>query len=225
MTDGNPAAAGDQVKVLDAEFRVAGLFELHPERVERPFDQTAAMADPPHAQFRGRHHDILGGVSAAEIDPERPVDDKHIEAEKAEHRPGAHHPEGDAGDKAHRADECHQHQKAGAVERAMRRHPRRKQRRLVKRGIKVVACGHRVSVYPDHGQNHPLEQRQKIRRSISAEESGKEGRQGAAEPCEEIGQAKISKAKISKAETLDTGRGPRGVQPVSQGQSGAEGRA
>src|SRR5213083_719461 len=32
-------------------------------------------------------------------------------------------------------------------------------------------------------------------------------------------------AKISKAKTLDTSRGPRGVQPVSQSQSGAEGRA
>ena len=37
----------------------------------------------------------------------------------------------------------------------MRRQPRRKQRRLVGVRIKVVACGHRVSVYPDHGQNHP----------------------------------------------------------------------
>src|SRR5206468_11171494 len=113
---------------------------------------------------------------------------------------------------------------AGAVERAMRRHPRRKQRRLVKRRIKVVACGHRVSVYPDHGQNHPLKQRQEIQRSVRAEESGNEGGQehsqgGAEARGEEIGQAKISKAK-----TLDTSRGPRGVQPVSQSQSGAEGR-
>ena len=59
----------------------------------------------------------------------------------------------------------------------MRRHPRRKQRRLVKRRIKVVACGHRVSVYPDHGQNHPLFARQEIQRSVRAEETGKEGRQ------------------------------------------------
>jgi endonuclease-3 len=99
---------------------------------------------------------------AAKIDPERPVDHQHVEAEKAEHRPGAHQPECNAGDKAHRADENHQHQKAGGAERAMRRHPRRKQRRLVKRRIKVVACGHRVSVYPDHGQNH---------RSIGAKKS------------------------------------------------------
>ena len=62
----------------------------------------------------------------------------------------------------------------------MRRHPRRKQCRLVKRRIKVVACGHRVSVYPDHGQNHPLYQRQKIQRSVCAEKTGKEGRQGVA---------------------------------------------
>ena len=65
----------------------------------------------------------------------------------------------------------------------MRRHPRRKQRRLVKRRIKVVACGHRVSVYPDHGQNHPLYPRQEIQRSVRAEEIGKAGRQGA------VGQA------------------------------------
>ena len=62
----------------------------------------------------------------------------------------------------------------------MRCHPRRKQGRLVKRRIKVVACCHRVSVYPDHGQNHPLFRRQKIQRSLRAEESGKEGRQGVA---------------------------------------------
>mgnify|MGYP003694739087 CR=1 FL=1 len=37
----------------------------------------------------------------------------------------------------------HQHQKAGAVERAVRRQQRRKQRRLVELRIKVVACGHR----------------------------------------------------------------------------------
>ena len=69
----------------------------------------------------------------------------------------------------------------------MRRHPRRKQCRLVKRRIKVVACGHRVSVYPDHGQNHPLFRRQKIQRSVRAEETGKEGRQGVAEACGEEG--------------------------------------
>ena len=78
----------------------------------------------------------------------------------------------------------------------MRRHPRRKQCRLVKRRIKVVACGHRVSVYPDHGQNHPLCQRQKVQRSVGAEETGKEGRQVAASTRgEEIAKAKTSKAK------------------------------
>ena len=50
----------------------------------------AAMADPAHLEFRRRHHDLLGGSGAAEIDPERPVDDQHVEAEKAEYRPGAH---------------------------------------------------------------------------------------------------------------------------------------
>ena len=64
----------------------------------------------------------------------------------------------------------------------MRRHPRRKQRRLVKRRIKVVACGHRVSVYPDHGQNHPLFRRQKIQRSLRAEETGKKAGKASPKP-------------------------------------------
>ena len=37
----------------------------------------------------------------------------------------------------------------------MRRQQRRKQFRLGLIGIKIVACGHGVSVYPDHGENHP----------------------------------------------------------------------
>ncbi len=49
----------------------------------------------------------------------------------------------------------HQHQKAGAVERAVRRQQRGKQFRLWNVLLKFVACGHGVSVYPDHGQNHP----------------------------------------------------------------------
>ena len=31
----------------------------------------------------------------------------------------------------------------------------------IERRIKVVACGHRVSVYPDHGENHPLKSAKK----------------------------------------------------------------
>ena len=110
--------------------RIAGLLELDPERVERPFDQMAAMADPPHPQFRRRHHDILGGVGAAKIDPERPVDHQRVEAKKADHRPRAHQEEYQPADEAETADESHDHDKAGAAQRAMRRDDRRKKRGL-----------------------------------------------------------------------------------------------
>ena len=112
------------------------------------------MAGPAHAQLRGRHPDFLARPGGAEIDLEGPPDRQHVEAEKAEHRPGPHHPERDAGDKTHHAEKTHQHHKAGAVQRTVRRQQRREQFRLVVR-IKIVACGHDLSVYPHHGQKHP----------------------------------------------------------------------
>ena len=67
----------------------------------------------------------------------------------------------------------------------MRCQPCRKQRRLIWLPIKVVACGHDVSVYPEHGQNHPPIphreiRRQEIQSSLRAKESGKgQSRNGA----------------------------------------------
>ncbi len=46
--------------------------------------------------------------------------------------------------------------------------------------MKVVACGHDVSVYPVHGENHPRPTRQKDFRSFAAKESGKGGQGRAA---------------------------------------------
>ena len=51
----------------------------------------AAMADPAHPKLRRRHRDLLAGGGPAEIDPEGPIDDEHVEAEEAEYRPRAHH--------------------------------------------------------------------------------------------------------------------------------------
>ena len=102
--DGHAAALRDQIEPFDAELLMRDLVEPDPERVEHPFHDMAAMADPAQPQFGRRHRDLFIGPRAAEIDLEGPIDRQHVEAEKAEHRPGAHHQERDAGGKTDRAD-------------------------------------------------------------------------------------------------------------------------
>src|SRR5271156_4067619 len=127
--------------------------ELYPQWIEGEFHHMAAVADPPDMKLRRRQANFLAGFGAAKVDAERPVDREHVEAEKAEHGPGAHQQERNAGGETHDADKSHHHKEAGAVERAVRRQPRRKQLRLAVR-IKIIACGHDVSVYPDYAENH-----------------------------------------------------------------------
>src|SRR5204863_309598 len=85
--------------------------ELHPQRIEHPFDHVAAVAHPAHPQLRRRHPDFLGGPGVAEIDPKRPVDRQHVEAEKAQHRPRAHQQKRQPGGEADRAEKPHQEPK------------------------------------------------------------------------------------------------------------------
>src|SRR5215470_15217752 len=56
----------------------------------------------------------------------------------------------------------------------MRSQQSRKQDGLRCIGIKIIAYSHCVSVYRDHGENHPRTTRQSAIRSISVEKIGKE---------------------------------------------------
>src|SRR3984957_17068369 len=120
-TDGDPAAFRDQVKPLDAKFRMRDAVKPHPQRIEGEFHHMAAVADPPHMKLRRRQANFLAGFGAAKADAEGPVDREHVEAEKADYGPGAHQQERNAGGKTHHADKSHHHQEASAVERAVRR--------------------------------------------------------------------------------------------------------
>ncbi|GCC46463.1 hypothetical protein chiPu_0030587, partial [Chiloscyllium punctatum] len=231
--DADPAAPGDQIKPLDAELLVRDLLEPHPQRIEHPFGDLAAVADPAHPQLRGRDGDLLARFGGAEIDLEGPIDHQHVEAEEAEDRPGAEPPEHRAGDEADHRDERHQHDEAGAIQRAMRCQQRREQLWLglgagrlgVVRGIKIVACSHDVSVYPVHGQNHPLSARRHLKRSVGAEEESRESGKAAVQRHGKEGARKKGRQEGCKAEAVDGGGGLRGLRSVPQGQSRAEGRA
>src|SRR5579863_754574 len=120
--------------------------ELYPQRIEGEFHHVAAVADPSDMKLRRRQANFLAGFGAAKADAERPVDCEHVEAEKADDGPGAHQEERNAGGETHHADKGHHHQEAGAVERAVRCQPRRKQLRLAIR-IKIIACGHDLLLY------------------------------------------------------------------------------
>src|ERR1700691_1048170 len=97
-------------------------------------------------KLRRRQANFLAGFGAAKADAEGPIDREHVEAEKADDGPGAHQEERNASGETHHADKGHHHQEAGAVERAVRRKPRRKQLRLAIR-IKIIACGHDLLLY------------------------------------------------------------------------------
>ncbi len=129
-------AARHQKQPLDAEFLVRDLVELDPERIEHPFARASAMADLAHLQRGRRHRDLLVSRGVAVIEPERPVQQQHVEPEEAEHRPGAVEQEHHAGDEAHPAEQRHQHQEADAAERAVRREHGGKDR-----GFEVAVVG------------------------------------------------------------------------------------
>src|SRR6202035_5515221 len=71
----------------------------------------------------------------------RPVHQRHVEAEKAEHRPGAKHQEHHAGRETDAADAQHEDQKTGRAQRAMRRDDRGKERGLGWQVAGVVGHG------------------------------------------------------------------------------------
>src|ERR1700677_3020861 len=92
--------------------------------------------------------------------------------------------------------------------------------------IKIIACGHGVSVYPDHGENHPqTSAKSEILGSKPRQETARGGQAGAGlkKRSAQIGIGPREKATGQGDKTLDRRRGLRGVQPLSQSQSRAEG--
>src|SRR5215475_11614882 len=90
----------------------------------------------------------------------------------------------------------------------MRSQQSRKQDGLRRIGIKIVAYSHRVSVYRDHGENHPRTTRQSAICSISAEEIGKDQTRTAIGKDEIIGVQSVkirgSKSQSSKTQGCKT---------------------
>src|SRR3989304_630516 len=89
-----------------------------------------------HNEPRAGDLNFFVGFGVAIIEPERPVQQHHVEAEKSQHRPGAGHHEQHAGDEADGAERDHQHGEANARQRAVRGDHRGKDR-----GFEVVALG------------------------------------------------------------------------------------
>src|SRR6202795_4989539 len=141
ISDRQPPAVRHQEQPLDAEFLVHDAVEPHPHRIERPFAHVAALADLAHGEFRGGHRHLFVGAGRAIIGAERPVDQQHVEAEKAEHRPGAEHQEHHTGRETDAADAQHENDKAGRAQRAMRRDDRRKERGIGWQIVGVVGHG------------------------------------------------------------------------------------
>ena len=73
------------------------LVEPDPERIEHPFARAAEMADLAHLERGGRNDHLLVGFRVPIVEPERPIQQQHVETEEAEHRPGADHQKEHAG--------------------------------------------------------------------------------------------------------------------------------
>ena len=86
------------------------------------------MAHLAHGELGGGHCHLLVGLGAAIAHPECQIDQQHVEAAEAEHRPGAGQKEHHPGDEADAAHHQHQQQETGAAERAMRGEHCRKDR-------------------------------------------------------------------------------------------------
>ena len=56
--------------------------------------------------------DLLGGARIAIVQTEGKLDQQHIEAAEADHRPGAHEPEGEADEEGEKRNRHHQNAEA-----------------------------------------------------------------------------------------------------------------
>src|SRR5690349_15027857 len=96
----------------------------HPERIERPLADEAAMIDFPHRQFRGGDGELLICAGGSVIGSEGEIDEQHVKSEKAEYRPSANGHGDDAGDEAQASQAEHEDEEALWTKRAMRRDDR-----------------------------------------------------------------------------------------------------
>ena len=139
------APARYEEQLQQSELLVLLAVELGPERIQRPFRDLAAVADLAEPELRRRHGDLLEGRRGAVVGAERPIDQQHIEAEEADHRPCAHQEKEHAAGEAHATDQRHHQQEAAARQRAVRRDDRRKKRGLgetdrCRRGVVSSCC-------------------------------------------------------------------------------------
>ena len=113
---------------------------------------------------RRRHRDLFEGGGGAVVDAERPIDQQHVQPEKADHRPGADREEHEPADETETADQRHHQHEASAGQRAMRRDDRRKKRGLAA-GVVVagVLRGHAAlnigQTWPKRRSKRPAKKR------------------------------------------------------------------
>ena len=170
----------------------------------------AAMADAPHLQFRRRHRDFLEGGGAGVIDPERPVQQQHVEAEEAEHRPCPDHQEGDAGGEADGAHRGQQHVKpVGPSERCGDRCAENS----VGSSFAWLPSA-MVGNYSSIMAKKPPPKSAKSPKSPPKKAASKNAMRRVA-----------ARKAAARRRALDRSRDRRGLHPLPQGQSGAEGRA
>src|SRR5689334_21644493 len=100
------------------------------------------MAHLAHHERGRRDRHLLVGFRMPIVEPEGPIQQQHVEPEKAQHRPGADHEKEHSGHEADAAEQQHQDEKADAAQRAMRRQRRRKDS-----GFEVVGV---VGGHPAH---------------------------------------------------------------------------
>src|SRR6516164_10919674 len=136
---------GDKKYPFNAEFLVDDALKPHPERIERPLADEAAMIDFSHRQFRGRDGDLLVGARGAVIGAESEINEEHVQSEEAEYRPSAERHEDDAGDKAQTSQAEHKDEEALWTKRTMRRDDRRKDFRVdASLRAAVIVVAHRA---------------------------------------------------------------------------------
>jgi endonuclease III len=129
--DFDALATRNQRQPLRAELLVLDALEAHPDRVEAPFASSAARRDPSEKQFeRGKAQQLIS-ASGAKIGAEGKIDQKNVQAEKADDGPSAHEIKGQAIDSRESAAGEHQNLESARSQRSMRTEALVEEQRLV----------------------------------------------------------------------------------------------
>src|SRR4029079_15076828 len=126
-------AARDNKQPIDSEVLDLNLVERDPEGIEHPFPRATEVTDLANPELRRSHRHLLVRFGMAVVETERPIQQEHIQAEEAEHRPRPEQKKQNAGDETDASEQEHQNEKSDAAERAMRC-----QRRGKDRGFEIV---------------------------------------------------------------------------------------